>query len=109
MIHAGGITWHKEVEARCAAAFCGGSMCSGRSGNAMTERERASALDIDRTPIERAIEALYAAGLELQVSPDRGDVTPCMTAMLPGCVQRITDVMTDLRAIAEFSPRGSES
>jgi len=67
----------------------------------MTMGAPSSALNPARTQIERAIEELYAAGLELQTSNDRDDATPCMTAMLPGCVSRIADLMTDLRKVAD--------
>jgi hypothetical protein len=70
----------------------------------MTMGERTAALNADRTEIERAIEGLYAAGLELQASTDRNDVTPCITAIVPGCVQRIAELMTDLRKAAECPP-----
>lgn len=75
----------------------------------MTMGERTAALSADRTGIERAIEGLYAAGLELQVSTDGNDVTPCVMAIVPGCVQRISELMTDLRKAAECPPAAEAS
>lgn len=56
----------------------------------------------DNSRIERAIEELYAAGLELEGVRSR-------KAMSRACVHRIDAIMSDLRAAARGKTRGSQS
>ena len=77
--------------------------------NTMTMEKRRVTRSAEKNEIERAIEGLYAAGLELQSGSDRVDVAPCLTAIVPGCLQRIADLMTDLRKVADCSSRGERS
>ena len=69
-----------------------------------TTRARATAPHDSKTGIERIIEDLYAAGLNLEVMADRRDLTPSMTAVLPDCVRRISELMTDLSEVAGDLP-----
>ncbi|HEY5476282.1 MAG TPA: hypothetical protein VIK11_06150 [Tepidiformaceae bacterium] len=69
----------------------------------MSMGERTSGQRGEKTEIERAIEELFAAGLELQAGACRSDASPDMAAVLPGYVRRIGDLMTDLRRVAERS------
>jgi len=50
----------------------------------------------ERTNIERLIEELYAAALELQVSPINLTGVP-----IPACIERLDAVMTYLRNAAD--------
>ncbi|HEY5475349.1 MAG TPA: hypothetical protein VIK11_01425 [Tepidiformaceae bacterium] len=66
----------------------------------MTTMVRSYATDSSRKGIERAIEELYAAGLELQAAESNRDVPAYTRALMPECVRRIAALIDDLRITA---------